>query len=186
MKPVNLKTTMKLYAEMQKAEENRKYQFRLLVDAQAHNPDSELAEYRKQQYDAAVIKANDATASLLLERGCVALQLWLGEIQKRSRTRTIVVMDILNYLARVEAELDIPKTAMEEVSVTVDRNSQNFPSAYHGIPESTLFHAVFRNGSWRIDDIFRGRTRRANQRIFVNHTETSKKALVNKYTTFYA
>ena len=108
----------------------------------------------------------------------------LDAVQARCTSRTITPLRILDELLDIEDALGIPKKAMDGVSVSVDANAQNFPSAYKFTPESTRFKAVYRGGCWRITDIRRDRTRRESQKVVVSHTEASRAALIDKYSSW--
>lgn len=108
----------------------------------------------------------------------------LNEAQSKAKVRTISVDDIIYYLWKAEEALSIPKSALNGVSVEIDPNAQNFPNAYKGIPESTIFTAIYKSGSWKIQNIRRDRTKSEKQQIVVNHTEASKKALIDRLTAF--
>jgi hypothetical protein len=179
-KPIILKTTMKLYSRLRNDEKSETRCWGNLMDAK--NEDQQA--YRKKLLDDAKARVQKAATELHSDKAFTGLQAELDAVQKRSRVRTINADDICYYLIKIEEKLGIPKTAMEEVTVFVDANAQNFPSAYKGFPESTVFQAIYRNGSWRVTDIYRERTARSGHQIVVRHTETSKKALLDRYTTF--
>ena len=113
----------------------------------------------------------------------------LGEAIKaaegRATVRTICPAAVVEALVRVEETLELPsKKALEGVSVSVDLNAQDFPRAYKYNAESTQFKAVYKAGSWRVYDICRATTRRAGRRYVVEHTETSKAAILDRLTVF--
>ena len=108
----------------------------------------------------------------------------LDDVQKRCSARLITDMDIIKSLLSVEDMLEIPKVAMEYLRVTVDVNSQKFPNAYNGIPESTLFTARYTHGHWTLEKVWRGPTRSPLQAVHIEHTEKSKAALLARFTNF--
>ena len=173
-KPVNLKTTKKLYINLDGRRWDETNGRRLLAQS----------EENRKYYETSKTKVKEAETALLEDAGYTKLQAELDYVQRRSRVRTITAEEIIRCLIDIEDELGVPKAAMEEITVDVDLNSENFPSAYKGRPESTQFCAIYRNGSWRITDIYRNYTRRFNQRVIVNHTETSKKALIDRFSVF--
>ena len=118
------------------------------------------------------------------EKNNAALQAALDRIQSRSRVRTIDVDDIYEAAARVEKKLGIPKKTLEGVQVHVDLYAQTFPSAYHGIPESTQFDMVFSKRFWRVVKVSREQCRSSGHDYFVTFSDEARKALVERFTFF--
>lgn len=104
----------------------------------------------------------------------VALTEALEEAQKRCTARTIDAKTVCRSLKEVEQRLDLPKRALEGISVTVDANAQDFPKAYKYTPESTVFSAVYKSGSWKITEVTRAKTARLSQGTRVTLTEEAK------------
>ena len=107
----------------------------------------------------------------------------IKDAEGRATARTITASDIADVLLEVEKTLGISKKALEGVRVDIDLNAQTFPNSYKYIPESTQFTAVYKSGSWRVTDIRRDRCRGVKSRIRVTHTEESKAALIDRFTT---
>lgn len=110
----------------------------------------------------------------------------IKEAEKKATARTISVSDILKTLWRIEEKLDIPKKHMDGISVSVDIHADSFPNSYKYTPFSTWFYATYKNGSWRITDISRyGTSQNYKRQVVVEHTEASKKAIIDRSTAFY-
>lgn len=118
------------------------------------------------------------------EKNNAALQAALDRIQSRSRVRTIDVDDIYTAAAHVEKKLGIPKKTLEGVQVHVDLYAQTFPSAYHGIPESTQFDMVFSKRFWRVVKVSRKQCGSSGHDYFVTFSDEARKALVERFTFF--
>ena len=105
----------------------------------------------------------------------------INEAQSKARTRTITTSTVINTLAKVQKQLNIPKKSMKGISISVDYYAQKFPPAYKGIPESTHFKAEYDGRHWRITDICRAKCRYSGE-VIINHTEESKKAIINRFS----
>lgn len=108
----------------------------------------------------------------------------LDEVQNRCRERTVTAQQIMDALDDITKTLNIPKKAMEGVSVSIDLNAQHFPRAYKYEPMSTIVEAIYGKGKWSVVRIYRGKTRVPSKRYLVAHTENSKTALVNRFSSF--
>lgn len=118
------------------------------------------------------------------EKNNAALQAALDRIQSRSRVRTIDVDDIYEAAAYVEKKLGIPKKTLEGVRVHVDLYAQTFPSAYHGIPESTQFDMVFSKRFWRVTKVSREQCKSNGHDYRVTFTDEARRALVERFESF--
>lgn len=111
--------------------------------------------------DPRTVRANNALASardaFTADKSASALRSVLDDVQHSCTARTVSASDVLTALDRIQRKLSITKKALEGTTVHVDLHAQTFPGAYHGIPESTQFRAVFHSGSWRVTDISRDR-----------------------------
>ena len=168
MKEIN----MKKYITVKEKCENLKQRIRLYKD-------SDYFSHKIPQWEAelAELKADMAVASAKI---IDAIQ----SAEGRASARTILPWDIARKLNEIEDKLGIAKKALEGVSVDVDIHAQDFPKAYKYTPESTQFSAVFRGGSWRITNIERNSTRRYGREVVVTHTDESRKAILDRFTTF--
>lgn len=99
--------------------------------------------------------------------------------------RTISASMILESLYEINEKLDIPTKYMDGISVNVDYHSQHFARAYKYTPMSTHFCAVFKNGTWKVTDIYRDPVRQAaNSKYILTLPEAAKTAIINKYIKF--
>lgn len=171
MKAINLKTLSELYRK-QEEERDRLHDLRIRKWG-VSDVTLEIAQARA----ADACKAFEAEAEKVLSPV-------LLEVQGKAHVRTISALDIVSALADVESRLRITKKALNGVSVVIDLNAQDFPSAYKWTPDSTIFWAMFKLGRWFITDIKRDTTRRASQRVVVFHTEASKAALVSRFSSW--
>lgn len=101
-------------------------------------------------------------------------------VQKRSSVRQINAVRVVEALYDIEKGLSIPKSHMDGVLVTCDLNAQNFPGKYKGTPESTQFKAVYKSGSWRLENIYRKACKSPTNRIKVELTEEAKQAVLER------
>ena len=112
----------------------------------------------------------------------------LNDVQKYARVRTISLEDIRQILDtccyRCIQDLRISKRSMEGTTVTIDYNACNFPNSYNGIPESTLFTAVWHNGSWYVTSIYRGKTRPKDYRVTFNFSSDAIDCMVSRAAHF--
>lgn len=81
-------------------------------------------------------------------------------------------------------KLGIPKKMLEGVQVHVDLYAQTFPSAYHGIPESTHFDMVFSKRFWRVTKVSREQCKSNGHDYQVTFTDEARKALVERFESF--
>lgn len=102
----------------------------------------------------------------------------IEEAQKRCTARTIDAYTVCRNLEEVERRLDLPKRALEGISVTVDPNAQDFPKAYKYTPESTVFSATYKSGSWKITEVTREKTAKLFQGTRVTLTEEAKAEVI--------
>lgn len=169
--PINLKDASALY---RKAEAAKSYANWMRSNRDWH---TEMDQSNANAaYDAAQT-AYEAEADRVLSAA-------LDEAQGRAKVRTIKTTDIISALAEIEDTLSIRKKAMDGIRVEVDLNAQDFPNAYKYRPESTIFSALYKNGAWRVTDIGRYPTHRASCRISVIHTDASKNALIERFSSW--
>lgn len=174
MKPINIKNAMQA-CEAYNNSLRQKLHAERLCDM---NPD---VSWVKEDYIEALGKM-EVDYIAFRDAANAALRSTIEAVQGRARVRLVSAEEIALALLRLERTLGITKKAMHGVSVTMDLNAQQFPGAYKGIPESTIFSAVYKSGSWRITDIRRDRTRAPSNAVTVEHTEESRKALLYRFT----
>ena len=108
----------------------------------------------------------------------------LADVQKKTSVREISYDDIIHALRMIENNLGVSKKAMNDVRVTCDVNAQSFSNAYKGIPESTWFSARYKNGSWRVTNIYRSQTASPTKGHFVHLTDACKQAILDRMECF--
>ncbi len=108
----------------------------------------------------------------------------LDELQKKCSARMISFEDMMDSLGRAEKSLGISKKAMDGIRVHIDYNAQKFPNAYKYTPESTIFEAVFKSGTWRVTDIYRGTAFVDGKMIRMTLTDAAKEAVIAKFDRF--
>lgn len=113
-----------------------------------------------------------------------ALQAEIDTVQKRVRTRTITVTDIIKKCDEVSRRLDISRKALEGVAFYADINAQSFPGAYNGIPESTHFQAAFMGGKWRLIKVYRYPVSAPTMGTKIQLTDAAKIAVLARITEF--
>ena len=116
---------------------------------------------------------NDTTK----EKICTLIQ----EIQKKSRIREINYLSIKEVCKELNTyfhRLGIPKKYMNDITVYVDYNNNVFPKSYKGIPESTHFTLVYKNGFWYIVDMSRNKT--STDRYYIVYPEITKQYIIDK------
>lgn len=121
----------------------------------------------------------------LIESGksaiCEKIDDVIKEIEGKATARTITAADIIEELYTYENTLGIPKKYMEGIKVTINPHAQQFPGAYKYTPMSTKAQAVYKNGSWRIFDVYRGKC--TNTRISADLPKETKDKIIEKYQT---
>lgn len=173
MKTINLKNAMTAYNTYTK-ESDRVYSIKRIYGGSSPAlPEAEAA--------AQTAWTDFLTASAALSEA-------IDAEQKRCTSRKIEAKDVCKALAAVEEKLNLPKRLLNGVSVTIDCNAQDFPKAYKYTPESTIFQAAFKSGSWKVTDIFRGKTKELYKGTHVELTDEAKAAIIERalkeHTTF--
>lgn len=108
----------------------------------------------------------------------------LDEVQKRCTARTIDYFDIVHELKAVNSQLCFvcTKKGLENTSVLIDVNGQNFPSAYKFSAESTQFGAIYLKRKWRLVYIGRDYCKAYSQRWHIYLSETAKQNILDSYS----
>lgn len=117
------------------------------------------------------------------EKTINALQEAIKEAEGRATARKISYHDIFTRIEAVEGKLKITKKAMNGIKICCDPNAQDFPKAYKYTPESTHFVAEYKNGSWRITNIFRDVCGKHD--IKIELTEEAEKAILENYRVMW-
>ena len=102
----------------------------------------------------------------------------------KSTARTITAGEIKTTCEKIEKNLKITKKALNGTSVVVDICAQSFPHAYKFVPESTHFKAAYKNGAWRITNIYRAAC--SYPEVHLTLTESAKIAIFESKQTIRA
>ena len=170
MRPINLKTACEAFKAAIAAGENLENKLRW----PAQEGEVEAARTAKKTADEKARQVAEASLGTIL-----------SEEQKRARVRKIDAMGIVRKLHEIESKLAISKTAMNGIKAAVDLNAQRFPSSINSciyVPESTQFEAIYKNGSWRVTDVYRARCMTPQNGIIITHTEESRDAIIARFT----
>lgn len=78
----------------------------------------------------------------------------------RATARTINFADIYEACDTILLRyygLGASLAELDGMTVSVNVNAQDFPTAYKYTPEATWFDATYHNGKWRLTDVYRSR-----------------------------
>lgn len=170
MKPINTKSAFDAAKRINSIDASKRWYT-------AHCPGAcnALAQYEKDGKEA---EQDFTTAAEKLTAA-------LDEVQSRCTVRTVDAITVINDLIDIQAKLGISKKALKGVKVTIDHNAQSFPNAYKYIPESTIITAEYKSGGyWSITGISRKACHGPSRAVIVEHTEESKKAIIDRLTAF--
>lgn len=108
----------------------------------------------------------------------------LDEVQGRCNARLITYEDILSELKAVDEQFSkvCTKKGLENTSVSIDVNGQNFPNAYKYSAESTQFSAIYLKGKWRLVYLGRDYCKSYAQRWNIHLSETAKQSILESYS----
>ena len=121
---------------------------------------------------------------LHIDKGYLALSAVLDDVQKPTKVRMIDAEDIIRHLCAISDNLNIPKKAMEGITIRADLNAQKFPNAYKGRPESTIFEAEYKAGGWRVTSVARSESVQRNHGTSITLTDDAKAALLLRFSEF--
>lgn len=121
---------------------------------------------------------------IINERNRQKIEKALNEVQKRCTTRTIDYFDIVHELKAVSNQLCFvcTKKGLENTSVSIDVNGQNFPNAYKYSAESTQFCAIYLKGNWRLVYLGRDYCRSYAQRWNIFLSEAAKQCILETFS----
>lgn len=121
---------------------------------------------------------------IINERNRQKIEKALNEVQKRCTTRTIDYFDIVHELKAVSNQLCFvcTKKGLENTSVSIDVNGQNFPNSYKYSAKSTQFVAIYLKGKWRLVYLGRDWCRTYSQRWNIFLSETAKQNILDSYS----
>ena len=108
----------------------------------------------------------------------------LDEVQGRCKARLITYEDILSELKAVDEQFSkvCTKKGLENTSVSIDVNGQNFPNSYKYSAKSTQFAAIYLKGKWRLVYLGRDWCRTYSQRWNIFLSETAKQNILDSYS----
>ena len=108
----------------------------------------------------------------------------LDEVQGRCKARLITYEDILSELKAVSEQFSkvCTKKGLENTSVSIDVNGQNFPNAYKYSAESTQFCAIYLKGNWRLVYLGRDYCRSYAQRWNIFLSEAAKQCILETFS----
>ena len=131
----------------------------------------------RTSYQLDLISRHEKVVSILLHA--------IVEAEGRATARTLFPRTLLVKIEEIEDHFAVPKRSMEGLKIIVDCNAQNFPRAYNYTPESTLVELEFKKGSWRVTNIYRGKTHSAGSAVKVLFMPDEMKGeLIEKYMNF--
>ena len=131
----------------------------------------------RTSYQAELVSRHDKVADIL-ENAIV-------EAEGRATVRTLTARELFRKIEEINEHFAVPRRSMEGLQVLVDCNAQNFPNAYKYVPESTIVELEFRKGSWRVTNIYRGKTHCAGDTVKVLYMPDDMRAeLIEKYMSF--
>ena len=109
----------------------------------------------------------------------------IEQAQARAKVRKIEPIMIVLAIEEVEKKLScVKRKNLAGCKITVDCNGQDFTNAYKGVPESTIFEAVYKNGAWVITDIYRSRTHPRSARHVVDLPHEAAEDILKSHTKF--
>lgn len=104
----------------------------------------------------------------------------IREVEGRAKARTITYDDCVRAVNSIDKRLNLPKAVKSGITANVDIYAQTFANSYKGEPYSTKMTLIYRNGSWRITDIYRSVTRAQTQQYLIDLTEKAKEELIKR------
>ena len=108
----------------------------------------------------------------------------LEKVQKNCRTRILNIEDIKNIIKDIEKMLQarrLPKTAWEDLKITVKPFLTTFAKSYKYIPYGTSLKLIYSKKAWRIISIDRDiASGSPNRRIIFEFTDDQKKRMLNE------
>lgn len=175
MKPINTKKMMTAYAAYNSAAATANF----YKNYKPSNLDSHDSEYYEGLSNKADKELDEAMATL--KESMKDLDAVLDDVQKRCTERTITGLAILRTLYDVYVKLDISQKDMNGIFIRVDLNQQQFAKAYKYAAKSTQFNAEFKNGSWRITNIYRDDCHQSSKdKLRISLTEDAKAAIIRR------
>lgn len=171
MKKLKLKNIMTAYEKITDAEKN----IRFYSNLECRRPGVYTEDITRWESERRAAVAE-------FEKIAEPLTAAISAAEGRAKARTITAANVCADLLEIEEKYGITKKAMDGISARVDHNAQNFSAAYKYRPESTIFSAAYKSGSWYITDIWRYTTSRAGHKTSVALTDAAQNAILDKMT----
>lgn len=101
----------------------------------------------------------------------------INSVQSQSQDLTIEEFDIIHAVRELDNFIH-PKDKKNGVFAWINPNSQTFKRDSNGIPESTQFGLIFKDGCWYMDRICR--TLCARNPMYCAYSERAKRQLIER------
>lgn len=109
------------------------------------------------------------------------MQKVLDAANGKGRVRIVTLQNV--YYAVDALQEKFKGINKNEMSVAVDLYAQDFPNCYNGMPMSTQFFLLFKNGTWRLSGA--GRYTCGTVKFHVLHmSDDTKASIVRQYKSF--
>lgn len=128
---------------------------------------------------------NKALNIIVDEKHSEAIQKALDEVQAKARVRTLSAQNVIRFCESCTNHLRIPKKYLEGCEMQANPHAEIMPNRYKGIPESTQFSAVFRNGNWHITEVKRDQMRGNKQQAVFSLTDAAKAKIIECASVYY-
>ena len=102
----------------------------------------------------------------------------------RCKERILTYNNVKRSLEEIERYLEICKKDMIGISVLVEPNAQDFPSAYRYIPYSIYYRAERKASGWDVTPFGKYKTARANHMADIHLTDRAKEAIIEKKSVY--
>lgn len=106
---------------------------------------------------------------------------WCNGVQSKAKVRTIDFWDIVKICTAVEKKISIPKKYMHGITILADAHGEKFPSAYKYTPQSTLFTATYKRGSWYLVSVMRDDSIQSFENVKITLTSEAREKIIEKY-----
>ena len=104
----------------------------------------------------------------------------INKIQKGARERLISIDNVYDSIKEIESKLsEISKNALDGSIFSINIHAQHFANSYNSSPKSTQFNLLYKNRSWRIEDIARSCC--GDGKIRCRLSDTAKEYILNQY-----
>ena len=104
----------------------------------------------------------------------------ISEAEGRSTVRKIDYDDCVAAVKDIDEKLNLPQKAKSGISAYIDVHASIFSITYHGDTMSTKIKVMYKNRTWQLIDVYRGRTCSYNRKYQVRLTETAVDELTSR------